>query len=643
MGKEDEEYDPNTSRDNVNQLLTQLSKQPIEDDDIVADIRVAAQEKPALFVPHVSLFVELLADDKFPQKTITDVTYLFETLAKEMPSAFKTTLNQLFELLESPNSEYQIKSAIVILQQLLKNDVAQGDIVEQLHCLLATGDEDCQRRATQALHGLPATDLVGYEATFDQLLKLLNREMSPEMMLPIMTVFSIHSRQDGSAAIADRIVSADKTDVLVALLRYGNDQRGSNYESMMFTISISPNSAEITSEEQSEQTVALCGYELRTLNRMVTTPLSIIASQHPDALLPHFSCLLLDMNTQGNSMEVVRKNATDIVETLVKQNPDGLKIMAEQNADIIVELLNHDDAQVGTLGVQLATLADTKHTRREIQQIAETPSHQLWSDATDALDQFGSDAGYSHDNPGVSSGDSDSVLEQLARVAQFPIDQTVELSLPRPEDIERYREDANKERSDIERRGEEAQRIHRSYIAAVENRAVSPQLSVLADIVFAMPTDENIATTFPTGPRIRARREELDTPRSELVEKAECSDNRLQAIETNQVDPQAHELERIVNALEGRDVERMYPVRDTVREAWIEYGTALAESLGRFPKSSEVVHSQNAEDNPNLSESDIGFNGSESVHLDVEIPEIPHWSVFDGWSELLSALRTDTY
>jgi hypothetical protein len=89
-------------------------------------------------------------------------------------------------------------------------------------------------------------------------------------------------------------------------------------------------------------------------------------------------------------------------------------------------------------------------------------------------------------------------------------------------------------------------------------------------------------------------------------------------------------------------VEGLYPVRDTVREAWVEYGTALAESVGRFPKSGEMVHSQDVEGNPTLSEADIGFNGSESVDLDVELPKVPHWSVFDGWDELLAALDVDT-
>jgi transcriptional regulator with XRE-family HTH domain len=167
-------------------------------------------------------------------------------------------------------------------------------------------------------------------------------------------------------------------------------------------------------------------------------------------------------------------------------------------------------------------------------------------------------------------------------------------------------------------------------------------LSVLAEIVFATTPDENVTAAFPTGPRIRARREELEVSRSELAEQAGCPDNRLRAIETSQADPQAHELERIVGALEGRGVEGAYPARDTVREAWIEYGTALAEALERFPKSGEMVHSQDVEGNPTLSEADIGFNGPGSVDLDVGIPEVPHWSVFDGWDELLAALDVDT-
>ncbi len=636
-----EEYDHETSRGNVNELLTRLTQQPTEDDDIVADIRVAVQEEPALFAPHVPSFVKRLADNEFPQGPTTDIPRLFGTLAKETPSAFEPTLDQLFELLERPDVGHQSESAVAVFQQLLENGVAQERIVERLHRLVATDDEDRQRRALQALQGIPAADLVGYEATLDQLLELLDREMPPKMMLPVTAVFSVHERQEGSAAIAERIVAADKTDVLVTLLRYGHNRRGDIIGSgVTFTISASLDDSETSSEEPSERNVALGEHELYSLNQRVATLLSTVASQRPDALVPHLGRLLLDVNTEGESMEVVRKNAAGIVETLVEQDPDGLEVAAERNADVIVELLNHDKARVGTLGVQLAALAGTERTQQEIQQIAETPSHQLWNDATDALDEVGSDTDSDRDAPDGSGGDSESVPKPLTRVAQFPVDPTVALSLPRPEDIERYRKDANKERSDIERRGEEAQRIHRSYIAALENGAVSPRLSVLTDVVFATTPDENVTAAFPTGPRIRARREELDVPRSELAEQAGCPDNRLRAIETNQADPQAHELERIVSALEGRDVEGAYPVRDTVREAWVEYGTALAEALGRFPKSREMV--QDAEGNPNLTDADIGFNGSESVYLDVEIPEVPHWSVFDGWDELLAALDVDT-
>ena len=638
-----EEYDHETSRGNVSELLTRLAKQPTEDDDIVADIRVAVQEEPALFAPHVPSFVKRLADNEFPQRPTTDIPRLFGTLAKETPSAFEPTLDQLFGLLERPDVSHQPESAVAVLKQLLENGVAQERIVERLHRLVATDHEDRQRRTLQALQGLPAADLVGYEATLDQLLELLNREMPPKMMLPVTAVFSVHERQEGSAAIAESIVAADKTDVLVTLLRYGYNRRGEIIGSgLTVTVSASLDDSETSFEEPAERNVALGGRELYFLNQRVATLLSTVASKRPDALVLHLGRLLLDVNTEGESMEVVRKNAVGIAETLVEQNPDGLQVAAERNTDVIVELLNHDEARVGTLGIQLAALAGTERTQQEIQQIAETPSHQLWDDATDALDQIESDTDSDCDTPDSPGGDSDTIPEPLTRVAQFPIDPMVALSLPRPEDIERYREDANKERSEIERRGEEAQRIHHSYIAALENGAVSPRLSVLADVVFATTPDENVTAAFPTGPRIRARREELDTSRSELAEQARCPDNRLRAIETNQADPQAHELERIVGALEGRGVERAYPVRDTVREAWIEYGTALAEALGRFPKSGEIVHSQDVESNPTLSEAEIGFNGARSVDLDVEIPEVPHWSVFDGWDELLAALDVDT-
>lgn len=638
-----EEYDHETSRGNVNELLTRLAKQPTEDDDILADIRVAVQEEPELFAPHAPSFVKRLADNELPQGPTTDIPRLFKTLAKETPSAFEPTLYQLFGLLERPDVGYQSESVVAVLQQLLENGVAQERIVERLHRLVATGDEDRQRRALQALQGLPVADLLGYEATFDQLLDLLDREMPPKMMLPVTAVFSIHERQEGSAAIAESIVAADKTDVLVTLLRYGHNRRGDIIGSgLTATVSASLDDSEMSSEEPAERNADLGGRELYYLNQRVSTLLSTVASKSPDALVPHLGRLLLDVNTEGESMEVVRKNAAGIVETLVEQGPDGLEVAAERNADVIVEMLNHDEARVGTLGVQLATLADTERIHQEIQQIAETPSHQLWNDATDALDEVGSDADSDRDALDGAGGDSESIPEPLTRVGQFPVNPTVALSLPRPEDIERYREDANKERSDIERRGEEAQRIHRSYIAALENGAVSPRLSVLAEIVFATTPDENVTAAFPTGPRIRARREELEVSRSELAEQAGCPDNRLRAIETNQADPQAHELERIVGALEGRGVEGAYPARDTVREAWIEYGTALAEALERFPKSGEMVHSQDVEGNPTLSEADIGFNGPGSVDLDVGIPEVPHWSVFDGWDELLAALDIDT-
>jgi predicted transcriptional regulator len=543
-----EEYDYETSRGNVNELLTRLEKQSTEDDDIVADISVAVQEEPALFASHVPSFVKRLVDNEFPQRQTTNVPRLFRTLAEETPSAFEPTLDQLFALLERPDMGYQSESAIAVLQPLLGNGMAQERIVERLHRLVATDDEDRQRRALQALQGIPAGDLVGYEGILDQLLELLDREMPPKIMLPVTAVLSVHQRREGSQAITDSIVAAQKIDVLVALLQYWHNRREDVIEpGLTFTI----DGSEMGSEEPVERNVALGGAEVYHLNQRVATLLSTVASRRPDALVPHFGHLLLDVKTEGESMEVFRKNAVDIVETLVKQDLDGLEVAAERNADLIVDLLNHDETRVGTLGVRLAALAGTERTQQEIQQIAETPSHQLWNDATDVLDQIGSDTDSDRGPPDGSSGDSDTVLEPLTRVAQLPVNPKVVLSVPRPEDIERYREDANKERSDIERRGEEAQRIHRSYIAALENGAVSPRLSVLADVVFATTPDENVTVAFPTGPRIRARREGLDVPRSELAEQAGCSDNRLQAIETNQTNPQAHELERIVAHSKG--------------------------------------------------------------------------------------------
>jgi hypothetical protein len=79
-----EEYDHETSRGNVNELLTRLTQQPTEDDDIVADIRVAVQEEPALFAPHVPSFVKRLADNEFPQgPNPIGIPRLFGTLAEE--------------------------------------------------------------------------------------------------------------------------------------------------------------------------------------------------------------------------------------------------------------------------------------------------------------------------------------------------------------------------------------------------------------------------------------------------------------------------------------------------------------------------------------------------------------------------------
>ncbi|SEW34617.1 homing endonuclease associated repeat-containing protein [Halobacterium jilantaiense] len=635
-----EEYDRETSRGDVEELLTRLKEQSSGDDDIVGEIKAAVQEEPTPFAPHVPLFVDRLADNEFSRGPTTDIPRLFKTLAEEAPSAFKPTLDQVFHLLEYPDG-HQSESAVAVLQQLLKNDVAQERIVKRLHRVVAGDDTDSQIRALQALQGLPPVDLVEYQATLDQLLELLAQDMPPKMMLPVTEVLSVHEHQEGSAAIVESIVAADKNDVLVALLQHGHNRRGEIIGSgLMATISASLDDSEKGSEEPVDRNVALGGRELYHLNQSVATLLSTVASKRPDTLVPHLGRLLLDVNTEGESMKVVRKNAVDIVETLVEQDPDRLGVRAERNADVIIDLLNHDKVRVGTLGVQLAALAGTERTEQEIQKIAETPSHHLWNDATDALDQIGSGFDSDCDAPDSSGGDSDTVLEPLTRVAQFPVDPTVALSVPSPEDIKRYREDANKERSDIERRGEDAPRIHRSYIAALENGAVSPRLSVLADVVFATIPEENATAAFPTGPRILARREELDVPRSRLAEQAGCSTNRLRAFETNQADPQAHELERIVDALEGRDVQGAYPVRDTVREDWIEYGTTLAEALGRFPKSSEMV--QDVDGNPSVSEADIGFNGPVSVDLDVEIPEVPHWSVFDGWDELLAVLDVST-
>jgi transcriptional regulator with XRE-family HTH domain len=98
----------------------------------------------------------------------------------------------------------------------------------------------------------------------------------------------------------------------------------------------------------------------------------------------------------------------------------------------------------------------------------------------------------------------------------------------------------------------------------------------------------------------------------------------------------------LVSSMESRTEDGARGMSAKMRQEWVDYGTALAEELGRFPMAREMVYEEDVYMDPDLSDHDIGFHSEDLDDFWMEMPKNPHWYFFDSWDDFLAALEVDT-
>jgi transcriptional regulator with XRE-family HTH domain len=586
------------------------------------------QQNPSKCVGTIPDLLDMLTSDEFPPQERYSVPEIFRTLAREQPSAFEQHLDTLFSLLQDPTAPYQANSADEVIRELYVADIQRDTIVERVSKLLK---QDTEREIERAicLLGIRTLDLTAYEETLDRLIEVLDDEMKPQLMLPTVdALFNSTIAKKGNSVLS-KLATKDRVGTLVTLLRFGHDRRGRDEDAWSMSTSVET-STDADGQPHSERETELDTDELYHLNERVAGQLRALATVYPNTVTPHLGRILLDLKTEAKSLENVRANALKIVEGLLDADPESLSSAIERHRATVRELVQHSEAQISEVALQLLSRSGVEQDKETLQEIASTPSHKLWQTARTLVESETSD----------QRGDSDlgdTVAGGLDRLKHLPTDKLPPLHLPTPDEIQNHRTTAGLERVDVS----DVIGYHQSYLKALEEGLLNPPLSVLVEISVRIAPDDTLINEFPTGARIQSRRTTADDSLAMVADQAGLSTARLQAIEDGAVDPQAQEVEQLLIAIGDAKEPAAYPDKPPLHEAWIKYGTALALELGRLPKSKELVEYPDARGDDSVPNRDPGFNGDEEVNVDVEMPEPPHWAVFDSWDELLAELEVD--
>lgn len=621
-GKINRELSADEGKTRVERFLSQ------RDNVSLHDVMLQVQQNPSECVRAIPDLLDMLKSDEFPPQERYSVPEIFRTLAREQPSAFEQHLDTLCSLLQDPTAPYQAKSADKVIRELYAADIQRDTIVERLSQLLKQDSERETERAIRLL-GTRTLDLTAYEETLDCLIELLDEDMEPQIMLPTVDALSNSTIAKKENSVLSKLATKDQVGTLVTLLRFGHDRRGRDENALSMSISIET-SAETDGQPHSERETELDADELYHLNERVAGQLRALATVYPNTVTPHLGRILLDLKTEAESLENVRTNALKIVEGLLDADPESLSPAVERHRATIRELVQHSEAPTGEAALRLLSRSSVEQDKETLQEIASTPSHKLWQIARALVESKSSDQ-RGADDPG------DTVAGKAERLKHLPTDELPLLHLPTPDEIQDYRTTVGLERADVS----DVVGYHHSYLKALEEGLLNPPLSVLVEIGVRIAPDDTLINEFPTGARIQSRRTTAGDSLATVADHAGLSNARVQAIEDGTVDPLAHEVEQLLIAIGDAEEPAAYPDKPRLREAWGKYGTALALELGRLPKSSELVEHPDASGDDSVSNREPGFNGDEEVNLDVEMPQPPHWAVFDSWDELLEELEVN--
>jgi transcriptional regulator with XRE-family HTH domain len=517
-----------------------------------------------------------------------------------------------------------------VIRELHLGNIQRDNIVKRLSQLVNQGTEEQTQRAIRLL-GTQTLDLTNHEETLDSLIGLLDDEMKPELMLPTVQALRNSTIAKKNNSVLSKLATNDRVGTLVTLLRFGYNRRGQDEHTLSMSISVEA-STEADTQRHPERETELDNDELYHLNKQVAGQLRALATVYPNTVTPHLGRILLDLDSEDDSLENVRTNALKIIESLLDADPESLPSAVDRHREKVRELVQHSENQIGEVALKLLSQSSIERDEKIIQEIASTPSHKLWQTATTLVE---SKPSTQRINPESHSDSVETVAGGLDRLNHLPADELPSLHLPTPKEIQNHRKTQDIKRAELST----AVGHHHSYFKALEEGVVNPPLSVLVETAVRVAPDDKIINKFPTGARIQSRRTTADYSVATLADEAGLSNSRLQAIEDGTVDPQAHEVEQLLIALGDAEEPPVYPDTPPLREAWIKYCTALAFELGRLPKSSELVEYPDAKADTSESGREPGFNGEEEVNVAVEMPEIPHWAVFDSWDELLEELE----
>ncbi|WP_226013235.1 homing endonuclease associated repeat-containing protein [Halomicrobium salinisoli] len=615
------ELGPNEVETRVERFLSQRGNVPLY------EVRRQVQQDPSRFVSAIPDLVERLIDDGFAVQHGASVAEIFRALAREQPTAFTQHLDALFGLLADPTVPYQAESADKVIRELHAANIQRDTIVERLHRMVEQGDGKQRERAVR-LFGTRTVDLSTHEETLNLLVGSLDEQMDPQLMLPTVDALQNATVAKAENPVLAKLVTDDRVGILVELLRFGHDRRGRDENALSMGVSIEDDGTETDEKSLTRRETELDDEELYYLNERTAALLEAIAKVHPDAVTPQLGRLLLDLKTEAESLENVRGNALDIIEALLDGNPESLSAAVDRHSQSVVELVAHSETPIGEAALRLLSRSRDERGNEVLREIASTPSHRLWQIATALTESEFADHREKDDT-------GHTIERATARLRQLPSDVVTTLHLPSPDELQEYRTTAGLDRAQLGH----SVGLNRHFLEALEEGVLNPPLSALVEVAVHVAPDDTLLDEFPTGARLRTRRRAIDVSTTTLADRAGLSDHRLQAIEDGTADPRAHEIERVLIAIGDAEEPASYPDRPSLREAWIEYGTALARELGRLPKSSELIEQPGTAHNGSGLDREPGFDGDEDISPDVSMPETPHWAVFDSWDDLLADLE----
>jgi hypothetical protein len=574
---------------------------------------VASTHAPDEFRPHVRRLVEGLTQARgemtaFPEQG-------FRNLAEAIPGTVAQHTEDLLQTI--PEGEYNAGDiATSILCELVAADHDRARIRRAAKRFLTEGSYETQGGAADL-----AESLLQGGAGDRELIELLSGclEGNRPLDLSIDLCRAIGQAGGLEAEAAAILVSRGKVGLITEFSHIGSEDRMTELaEPIIESYGHDPRDSTPTVRE------ARTPDRSRSwpLHRHASEVLQIITEHQPASILPHLDQLILDLIEDGEASQSISRNGREVLEILISEHPEGLTTAVDDQVDLLQEALERPDIDSREVALKLLAQGSVQSGWDMIREIAATPDHPLWEQVQALADDPTSAVSERLD---VGTG---------GRLAALS-DSATSLHLPTPAEIGAARTDQEGKRNDQLRRIS----ISHSYMDRLEEGAVNPPLSRLADIWAVAVDQEEGFDSFPTGPRCRAVREAHGRSLEAVAAESDVDRSRLESFESEAGGLTCHEVGCVIDALPMESRAPAYPDRPTTRALWIAYVEALAEALGELPTAKVARRYDDAERHGEHPDGDataeLGIPGG-------LVPAGGFRVAFDSWNDVLESLDIET-